>query len=689
MSSTEPATPIEALLAERPWLRRLACALTRDGHAAEDLFQETWVTALTAPPKTTTRAWLRRVLLSRLYDDSRTRRRRQLREQAVFESSADQVATPEEITGRVEMLRSVADHMLSLDENVRQILYMRYVEDLEPIEVARRLGIPDGTVRWRMKQGLDHLRAQLDADTQGERRRWRALLAPLGALEQPSPPARQRLSWAGGLATMVGFMAVGLALASWRCSTATPGDTAARAADPAPGPATERQAVAPLASLPDGGEPQVAANPTPPCPEAEAMELELSALAKATEKVRTPARDVFLQAAPNATIDQQLVAAVDELFEKPGRCGHSFECRGQVCRVSLMVPEAITKLNGWSTFECYDADVWERVQPRFWGLPSYDYGGSTFDPVSKTGFVRVDVYYRLFDERAAPASPEDGHAIKLPAGWDRDRGPVPAKLPLVCRDRLLILRRKMAVLVRQITRNMDVGLVFEQSTARPELTRELVGLLRPRLAAEGKPLPVDVECRGTVCALKPRQDVAAAAVRWKCMPNGKPGGSSCWGRWDDDGWFAQLVKSYSQLPLENLVSPREYEGVTLPAFIVLQPRNEVQAISVDRWVRHLIRASDYPGIVAACEKRHPAKGSLTVLAKVPETCGLAEKPNESPITVQYGGELMNSALANCLRMATDQVLSRVEPPGCTFAWLSEWRLDFPHPKIEIDTSDEN
>jgi hypothetical protein len=76
------------------------------------------------------------------------------------------------------------------------------------------------------------------------------------------------------------------------------------------------------------------------------------------------------------------------------------------------------------------------------------------------------------------------------------------------------------------------------------------------------------------------------------------------------------------------------------------------------------------------------------MAKVPETCGAAEKPGGPLITVQYGGELMDSSLANCLRSATEQPLARMEPPGCTYEWLYEWRLDFPHPKVELKASGE-
>ena len=683
MSSTETATCLDALLAERPWLRRLASALTRDEETAEDLAQETWVTALSSPPRSATRTWLGKVFRSRLYDDSRARRRRELREQAVFDTSVEQIATPEEITARVELLRKVAEHMLALDENVRQVLYLRYLDGLEPVEIARRLSIPDGTVRWRVKQGLDELRTRLDADSGGQRRRWLALFAPSATPGWPSASTRPRRSWTVCFATMAGLIAVALTLGQWRC-------TASRLAGAgAPGKVSEIAATPPMAATTDvpskGGALQVDAEPASPCPEAEALEAERDALADATKSVRRSAKDIFLQSPPNETVDQQLAGAVDAMIEKAGKCGHTFECRGQACRISLLVPESITRVKGWLALECFDAVEWDNVRARLWWLAQHDYAGFTFDPVARIGFKKVDMYFRLASQGTTPG---ESHPINLPAGWDRDRGPMPANLAPACRARVVRVRNELTALARQIFRTQYVNELFEQSTPRPELARELAGLLRPHLAAEGQPLPVEIACRGIVCTLMPRDDVAGSAVGWRCMSSGNPGGSSCWGRWDDDGWFARLVKVHLQLPLENVVPPVRHDGETVPAYVIFRPRNERQGVSGDWWVGQLVHSLDFAGMVRACERRNPAQGSLTIMARVPETCGLAEKPSEPLITLQYGGELMDSELADCLRMTIDQALARLEPPDCTFSWLHEWRLDFPHPNLELKASDE-
>jgi hypothetical protein len=242
-------------------------------------------------------------------------------------------------------------------------------------------------------------------------------------------------------------------------------------------------------------------------------------------------------------------------------------------------------------------------------------------------------------------------------------------------------RRELAELVRQITRSLPLSTVFEQSAARPELARDLVGWLRPHLASAGKPLPVEIECRGSVCALRPRANDPSAAIHWTCPKDMKPD-EICLASLDDDGWFARLRRK--QLPfLERVEPPWQRHGEITPAFVSVRPRDEQQGISGERWVLRVARTLDFPGAVATCERRFPAKGSLTLLVKVPETCGLDVQPSGPHLSVEYGGELMGSKLATCLRNVTEQALARVEAPGCTYAWGHEWRLDFPNPRIEI------
>lgn len=169
----------EALLAETDWMRRLARALVRDADAADELVQETVLAALRAKPDLDRglRPWLGRVLRNVARQRTRSSARRTARERARF--APDDVA-PEagELAARVELQQLVVRLVLELDEPLRRTVLLRYFEGLEPAEIAASTGVPDGTVRWRLKRGLDEVRERLDERHGGHRDVWTSALLP-------------------------------------------------------------------------------------------------------------------------------------------------------------------------------------------------------------------------------------------------------------------------------------------------------------------------------------------------------------------------------------------------------------------------------------------------------------------------------------------------------------------------------
>jgi hypothetical protein len=85
----------------------------------------------------------------------------------------------------------------------------RFYEGLDAAAIARRSGLPAGTVRWRLHEGLRRLREGLDRAHAGDRQAWRSVLLPLARShgDRGSPaPARPSLRaqpglWALGAAT--------------------------------------------------------------------------------------------------------------------------------------------------------------------------------------------------------------------------------------------------------------------------------------------------------------------------------------------------------------------------------------------------------------------------------------------------------------------------------------------------------
>ncbi|MBP9205022.1 MAG: sigma-70 family RNA polymerase sigma factor [Kofleriaceae bacterium] len=182
----------EDLLAHAEWLGRVARALVGPG-AAADLVQDTFEVALTRPPVRPgpLRPWLAGVARNLARMTARGRGRQQRRELAVAGEAPADVPGPDALVARVELQQMLARHVLALTEPLRATVLLRFVEGLSSVDIARVQGVPEGTVRWRLKAALDQLRERLDAE-QGGRDRWPAVLAPLIPLAPavaPTPTA--------------------------------------------------------------------------------------------------------------------------------------------------------------------------------------------------------------------------------------------------------------------------------------------------------------------------------------------------------------------------------------------------------------------------------------------------------------------------------------------------------------------
>jgi RNA polymerase sigma factor (sigma-70 family) len=162
-------------------LRRLATRLADPG-AADDLVQSTWVRALEhgAAAVRAPASWLRQIMRNEHRMTIRGSLRTRAREQAVvaIEDDGDDVEVAAQAR---EVARIVGELVDDLDDEVRDVVRQRYFDGLSAAEIARARSIPAGTVRWRLKTGIDRLRAQLDA-RYGERALWAGLFVPLPTL---------------------------------------------------------------------------------------------------------------------------------------------------------------------------------------------------------------------------------------------------------------------------------------------------------------------------------------------------------------------------------------------------------------------------------------------------------------------------------------------------------------------------
>lgn len=143
-------------------LYRLFRRLGLDQHAAEDCVQDTFLRVLRAAPawraEAPFRAWLRTVARNALVDWTRRRKAhfslRDPRDPALLERPDARDHEPP-----LDLRAAVAGLSLKLREVVRLSVY----EDLPHAEVARRLEIPEGTVKSRLHHALRKLREALGA----------------------------------------------------------------------------------------------------------------------------------------------------------------------------------------------------------------------------------------------------------------------------------------------------------------------------------------------------------------------------------------------------------------------------------------------------------------------------------------------------------------------------------------------
>jgi RNA polymerase sigma factor (sigma-70 family) len=168
---------IELMLADLRWTRRLAVTLARDGAEADDVWSETW-SAAGREHKKVQRGWIATTMRNVVRMRRRAEMRRLTREAATADLGVEP-HTPEELLARVQLQQLLAELVTGLSEPYRTTMLLHHVEDLAPVEIARRLAIPAGTVRWRLKVAHDELRDRLIARSGGDRDAWRLALLPL------------------------------------------------------------------------------------------------------------------------------------------------------------------------------------------------------------------------------------------------------------------------------------------------------------------------------------------------------------------------------------------------------------------------------------------------------------------------------------------------------------------------------
>lgn len=147
-----------------PSVYRHAYRYVRNGALAEDVTQETFVRAWRSrdqfsDARGSARGWLLAIAGHRALDSLRHRSCRDEALDATFD-----VPGPDDTGAEVlrrERADAVATALLELPTDQRTVIELAYDNGLSQTEIARRLGVPLGTVKGRARLGLRRLRVEL------------------------------------------------------------------------------------------------------------------------------------------------------------------------------------------------------------------------------------------------------------------------------------------------------------------------------------------------------------------------------------------------------------------------------------------------------------------------------------------------------------------------------------------------
>lgn len=152
-----------------PEVLGIATAICRDRADAEEVVQESFLAVWRGrdgfrdDPEGSFRLWLRRIVRNKAIDLGR-RKGAQSRPK-VIESEIDLLAAsdgslPDVVVARAAESESLRSAIGVLPPEQVQVLALAYYGELSGSEIAEYLGVPEGTVKGRMRLGLEKLRWQ-------------------------------------------------------------------------------------------------------------------------------------------------------------------------------------------------------------------------------------------------------------------------------------------------------------------------------------------------------------------------------------------------------------------------------------------------------------------------------------------------------------------------------------------------
>ena len=144
---------------------RLAYRMCGNTYDADEAAQEAFVAAWRALPNFRGDAkfstWLYRLTTNAAIDVMRREKRHQTVGDGEMMDLADDADSPQETVERTEQQEAVQKALATLSEEYREVLLLRYMEELDYAEIAEVLQLPSGTVKSRINRAKAALKTAL------------------------------------------------------------------------------------------------------------------------------------------------------------------------------------------------------------------------------------------------------------------------------------------------------------------------------------------------------------------------------------------------------------------------------------------------------------------------------------------------------------------------------------------------
>jgi RNA polymerase sigma-70 factor (ECF subfamily) len=148
---------------------------TGDPHRAEDLVQETFLTAFRSLQQVKDprgfRSWLftvaQTVAIDSFRRDSRKKRSGLRADPSRLESLGDKGPEPDEAAEQREAREQVLSILRSMPEEYRLPLMLRYLAGADYDTISRQLGLSNGSLRGLLNRGMAMLRSEIQKSTPG------------------------------------------------------------------------------------------------------------------------------------------------------------------------------------------------------------------------------------------------------------------------------------------------------------------------------------------------------------------------------------------------------------------------------------------------------------------------------------------------------------------------------------------